>query len=119
MISKDEMNDEELDEIEMKQRKFSERLSVLRQNRNVSARDMSLSLGQSPSYINNIENGVSMPSMTSFFYMCDYLKVTPEEFFSYEIQNPIKCRETYDLTCHLSERQHDIIQSLIIEIIKK
>ena len=45
----------------------------------VSARDMSLSLGQSESYINKIENKRTLPSMTSFFYICDYLNITPQE----------------------------------------
>ena len=35
---------------------FAARLSKLRQEKGVSARDMSLSLGQSESYINKIEN---------------------------------------------------------------
>lgn len=35
---------------------FSQRLTELRQQKGVSARDMSLSLGQNPGYINNIEN---------------------------------------------------------------
>ena len=35
---------------------FSKRLAELRQEKGVSARDMSLSLGQSESYINKIEN---------------------------------------------------------------
>ena len=35
---------------------FPKRLAELRQEKGVSARDMSLSLGQSESYINKIEN---------------------------------------------------------------
>lgn len=35
---------------------FAERLTALRMEKGVSARDMSLSLGQSESYINKIEN---------------------------------------------------------------
>ena len=41
----------------------------------VSARDMSLSLGQANNYINNIENKKSLPAMQSFFYICEYLGV--------------------------------------------
>ena len=119
MIDKSEMNEEEKNEYIAKQRKFAERLTELRMKKNVSSRDMSLSIGQSPSYINNIENGVNMPSMASFFYICDYLGVTCEEFFSYEIQNPARTRETYDMICHLNDRQHDLVQSLIIEITKQ
>ncbi len=61
---------------------FSKRLTQLRMEKGVSARDMSLTLGQSESYINRIENGKMLPSMTVFFYICDYLGISPEEFFS-------------------------------------
>ena len=42
---------------------------------------MSLSLGQANNYINNIENKKALPSMQAFFYICEYLDVTPQEFF--------------------------------------
>jgi hypothetical protein len=31
--------------------------------------------------INNIENGINLPSMQAFFYICEYLEITPKEFF--------------------------------------
>lgn len=40
----------------MFEEQFCERLAQLRLKKGVSARDMSLSLGQSESYINRIEN---------------------------------------------------------------
>ena len=58
-----------------------ERLAKLRIQKGVSARDMSLSLGQANNYINNIENKKALPSMQAFFYICEYLEVTPQEFF--------------------------------------
>lgn len=58
-----------------------ERLAKLRTQKGVSARDMSLSLGQANNYINNIENKKSLPAMQYFFYICEYLGVTPQEFF--------------------------------------
>ena len=39
----------------------------IRDRKGVSARDMSLSLGQANNYINNIENKKSLPAMQSFF----------------------------------------------------
>ena len=54
---------------------FAERLSTLRQEKGVSARDMSRSIGQNENYINNIENKKAFPSMTSFFYICEFLKI--------------------------------------------
>ena len=61
--------------------KFCKRLAELRLEKGVSARDMSLSLGQSESYINRIENQKMLPSMTVFFYICEYFEITPYEFF--------------------------------------
>lgn len=60
---------------------FKERLTALRQQKNVSAREMSLAIGQNESYINRIENGKSFPSMQVFFYICEYLEITPQEFW--------------------------------------
>ena len=42
---------------------FAKRLTELRLQKGVSARDMSLSIGQSASYINRIENKQMLPSM--------------------------------------------------------
>ncbi len=61
---------------------FRKRLIQLRMEKGVSARDMSLSIGQSASYMNKIENGKAMPSMEVFFYICDYFGLQPRDFFS-------------------------------------
>jgi transcriptional regulator with XRE-family HTH domain len=60
---------------------ISDRLSQLRQVKGCSARDMSLSIGQNANYINHIENRKMLPSMQAFFYICEYLNATPQEFF--------------------------------------
>lgn len=67
---------------------FAKRLTQLRQQKKVSARDMSLSIGQSPSYIHNIEAGTALPSMSAFFFICDYLKISPSDFFDTHNNNP-------------------------------
>ncbi len=58
-----------------------ERLAKLRTQKGISARDMFLSPGQANNYINIIENKKALPSMQAFFYICEYLDVTPQEFF--------------------------------------
>jgi len=60
---------------------IADRISQLRQNKGSSARDMSLSIGQNTNYINHIENRKMLPSMQAFFYICEYLGITPQEFF--------------------------------------
>ena len=67
---------------------FGERLARLRTKKNVSAREMSLSIGQNENYINKIENGKSLPSMTAFFDICDYLEITQQDFFDPENNDP-------------------------------
>ncbi len=67
---------------------FSERLANLRTTKGVSARDMSLSIGQSANYINKIENKKAYPSMTAFFYICEYLDITPKDFFDDGNEHP-------------------------------
>lgn len=89
----------------MEKKDFCNRLSELRMNKGVSARDMSLSLGQSASYINNIENGVNLPSMSIFFYICEYLGISPMEFFDTENTNPTKSKELLEATKNLSSEQ--------------
>lgn len=63
---------------------FGNRLAALRESKKISAREMSLAIGQSGSYINKIENHNNYPSMNIFFYICDFLEITPEEFFNYD-----------------------------------
>ena len=86
---------------------FIKRLVELRVSKGSSARDMSLSIGQSAGYINNIENGVNYPSMTVFFYICDFLGITPKEFFDIETINPSKANELLDVAKGLSSDQLD------------
>lgn len=61
---------------------FCKRLTQLRMEKGVSARDMSLSLGQSEAYINRVENKKMLPSLTVFFYICEYFNITPAQFFA-------------------------------------
>ena len=91
----------------MEKADFIKRLVELRMNKGASARDMSLSIGQSAGYINNIENGVNYPSMTVFFYICDYLGITPKEFFDTETVNPTKAIELLEVAKSLSNDQLD------------
>lgn len=71
---------------------IQERIAQLRMKKDVSARDMSLSIGQSESYINSIENKKSLPSMTVFLYICEYLGITPMEFFDAGNESPERLR---------------------------
>lgn len=77
----------------MYEKLFVKRLTQLRMQKGVSARDMSLSIGQSATYINKIENGMALPSMNAFFYICEYFNLTPAEFFDIDVEHPVALQE--------------------------
>ncbi len=93
-----------------------ERIAQLRLQKNVSARDMSLSLGQAANYINSIENRKALPSMQSFFYICEYLGVTPQEFFDEGNACPVRLRELMDEAKHLDDNALGHLLALIREL---
>lgn len=92
---------------------FSARLTQLRIKKGVSARDMSLSLGQNPDYINNIENGKALPSMSLFFYICEYFNIEPKEFFDDSTKDPKEFAEVINNLKQLDEKQFSSISYII------
>ena len=96
----------------MDEKEFAIRLARLREKKGVSARDMSLSIGQNPGYINNIETGKSKPSLEGIFYICEYLGVTPSEFFDLDSSNPSKANELFEIAKRLSSEQFDNLIAL-------
>lgn len=98
---------------------FYGRLSSLREQKGISARDMSLSLGQSASYINKIENRRTLPSMTGFIYICEFLGITPHEFFDINSRNPQKSKELLQEFNKLSPSQAEHVLLLIRDLNKK
>lgn len=87
----------------MDQQYIRERISELRTKKNISEYRMSTDLGHSKSYIQSISSGRSLPSMGEFLYICEYLGVTPKEFFDVGISEPQLVRELYELTRNMSE----------------
>ena len=82
------------------------RITKLRLQKGVSEYKMSYDLGHSRGYINNISSGKVLPSLSEFFAICDYFKITPYQFFDSEHDNPaiittiideIKCLDDNDI----------------------
>jgi len=46
-----------------------------------------LNIGQNKSYINSIEIKKTLPSVSGLFYICDYLKIKPKDFFDVDNEN--------------------------------
>lgn len=65
------------------------RITALRMKKGVSEYQMSLDLGRSQSYIQNISSGKTMPSINGLFSICDYLGIPVKDFFDEEAANPL------------------------------
>lgn len=96
----------------MEEKDFALRLATLRTKKGVSAREMSLAIGQNPGYINHIETGQGTPSLSGIFYICEYLNITPSEFFDIENRNPAKLNKINEYLKKLEDKQLDLIEKL-------
>ena len=103
----------------MENKDFALRLSRLREKHGTSARDMSLSIGQNPGYINNIETGKAKPSMDAFFYICEYLGITPKDFFDTDSTEPARICAIIEDMKKLREDQLRIVEALIKDMLRK
>lgn len=121
-MTEDDKND--LQESGKDEKDFSDRLRYLRNSKGVSAREMSIALGQNVNYINLIENGKRFPSLHGFFMLCDYLELSPFQFFKPENseignfkengkKNLSKKVELAEILASLSDEQTNSILHLI------
>lgn len=81
-----------------------QRITELRIKKGVSEYQMSLDLGHSRSYLQNISSGRSLPSLTEFLYICEYLNVTPKAFFDESEAEPILIQKALDGMRTLSDK---------------
>ena len=95
------------------------RITQLRLQKGVSARDMSLSLGQNDSYINRIENQKALPSLSGLFYICEYFGITPQEFFDEKTAYPAQMAELIDDLKKLDSGMLTCIASLVKEVVSR
>lgn len=71
----------------MDKKYIGERISELRIQKNISEYQMSLDLGKNKSYIQSLSSGRSLPTMQNFLDICDYLDVSPQQFFDTDLHN--------------------------------
>lgn len=100
----------------MDEKNFSMRLSRLREQKKVSARKMSIDLCLNPGYINKIESQCVLPSMPIFFQICEYLNISPKEFFDDSTEHPEELREVIDNLQKLTDKQFNNIASIIEDL---
>lgn len=97
---------------------FAERLYTLRQQHNVSAREMSLSLGHNSSYINRIESNKNYPSLREFFSICEYLKISPSDFLDFTNEYPHQLYYLIENLKSLSPDQLSHISNIVADLVE-
>ena len=95
------------------------RIAQLRTQRDVSARDMSLSLGQNNSYINQIENRKALPSLQGLFYICEYFGITPQQFFDEGNAYPVQFAELMENLKKLDASALSHVSAIVSDILNK
>jgi len=103
----------------MEEKDFALRLATLRTKKNVSAREMSLAIGQNPGYINHIETNQGTPSLAGIFYICEYLGITPSEFFDVDNINPARLNKINHYLKELDDEQLEMVENLVKNLAKK
>ena len=100
--------------------KFTQnRIAQLRMQKDVSARDMSLSLGQNNSYINQIENRRALPYLQGLFYICEYFGITPQQFFDEGDTFPVQLAELVEELKKLDASTLSHISAIVSDILNK
>ena len=93
------------------------RIAQLRMQKNVSARDMSLTLGQNNSYINQIENKKALPSLQGLFYICEYFGITPQQFFDDGNAYPVQLADLVEDVKKLDAASLEHIAAIVKEMV--
>lgn len=81
--------------------------------KDISERELSLSIGKTDNYINKITSGKIMPKMSSFFDICDFFEITPFEFFFPSMENPIISKKIYEEIIRISNN-NDLEEFLLL-----
>lgn len=92
---------------------ITKRITDLRMKKGVAEHKMSIDLGHSRSYIQSISSGRSLPSMSEFLAICEYLNVSPKEFFDADTSNPPLIRDTVDKLKTLPDNDLLLILAMI------
>ncbi|MBR5738748.1 MAG: helix-turn-helix domain-containing protein [Lachnospiraceae bacterium] len=94
------------------------RITELRMQKDVSEYKMSRALGHSKGYIQGISSGRSLPSLPEFLDICDYLGVSPKEFFDPQVKLSDPIIRVTDYMVRMNESDTELLVSFA-EILSK
>ncbi len=90
-----------------------DRISELRIKKGVSEYKMSIDMGHSKSYIQSIASGRALPSLGEFLFICEYLGITPKDFFDEDMKEPVLVQRAINGIKEMDEEDLNILITLI------
>ena len=90
-----------------------DRISELRIKKGVSEYKMSIDMGHSKSYIQSIASGRALPSLGEFLFICEYLGITPKDFFDEDMKEPVLVQRAINGIKEMEEEDLNILITLI------
>lgn len=90
-----------------------DRISELRIKKGVSEYKMSIDMGHSKSYIQSIASGRALPSLGEFLFICEYLGITPKDFFDEDMKEPVLVQRAINGIKDMDEEDLNILITLI------
>lgn len=103
----------------MKENFVRERITQLRLQKGVSEYQMSYDLGHSRGYIYNISSGKALPPLKEFFAICEYLEISPQQFFDDSEQKPELVQKALTGMKQLDEDDMLMLLGFINRLLKK
>lgn len=91
---------------------IKERINYIRTANKISARNLSLELGMSSEYINQLEGGRLTPSVDFIINFCDYFKISLSEFFDEGKKYPLEYKELIENLNKLNREELKVISDV-------
>ena len=95
------------------------RIGYFRNQNKLSARETSLRLGYSDSFMNRIERKNNELKVSTLMNFMELVNITPEEFFYSNLENYEKDKELLDLILSLSNNDKDVLLEIAKRLNKK
>lgn len=89
------------------------RVYFIRNAHKISARSLSLELGMSTEYINQLESGRLTPSLDFLISFCDYFNISLSTFFDENIKYPVETKNIISELNKLSQEETNNVYSLL------
>lgn len=95
---------------------IKDRVYYIRNIHKISARNLSLELGMSSEYINQLESGRLTPSLDFLINFCEYFNMPVSDFFDETKKYPLEFQKILNELNKMSQEEVDLVYNLVKKI---